>query len=226
LFPSCADTLSFPFFPSQPCADPLSFSASSFLLNVGQLFGVLLRTADVPGSATPSVRAPEHDIFLPAKNQLVLELERRVLSAECRRVFPCSRCRRSSLPLYEGLGHTTDDAIAHCARRFGVDGSMSQRRQRWCCCRWLASKFLQQPYVENVVDAGAGWQGEANSDVVDELGDAVRSAKTGLELAAGGLGQRRGRALPKTKKRPITNLVADRTVIAVVEQLLGGLCLL
>jgi hypothetical protein len=73
----------------------------------------------------PGVRAPEHDISLLAENQLVLELECQVLSAECRRVFPCSRCSYSALPLYEGLGHTTDDAIAHCERRFGVDGSMS-----------------------------------------------------------------------------------------------------
>jgi hypothetical protein len=76
------------------------------------------------------------------------------------------------------------------------------------------------------MDAGAGWQGEPNNDVIDELGAAIRSTKTGLDLAGGGLGQQRGRALSKTKKRPVTHLVANRTVIAVIEQLLGGLCLL
>jgi hypothetical protein len=72
------------------------------------------------------------------------------------------------LPLYEGLGHTTDDAVVLLqVARPEISSAALRGKRRGC---------------------GRDWQGEANSDVVDELGDAVRSAKTGLELAAGGLG--------------------------------------
>jgi hypothetical protein len=54
--------------------------------------------------------------------------------------------------------------------------------------RWrVALVLLQETDVEHVVDAGADGQGEANGDVVDELGDAVRPTIAGFELATGGL---------------------------------------
>jgi hypothetical protein len=70
--------------------------------------------------------------------------------------------------------------------------------------------------VEHVMDAGAGWQGEPNGDVVDELGHPVRPAVTGFQLATAGLGQRGCSTLSKAKKSPVADMVCDRTVIAVI----------
>jgi len=48
-------------------------------------------------------------------------------------------------------------------------------------------EFLEEADVEDVVQAGSGWQGEANSDVVDELRDAVGAVEAWPQLAGDGL---------------------------------------
>jgi hypothetical protein len=40
------------------------------------------------------------------------------------------------------------------------------------------------------MNAGSRWQGEANGDVIDPLGDAVRPEEMWLELASDSLGKR------------------------------------
>jgi hypothetical protein len=56
-------------------------------------------------------------------------------------------------------------------------------------------KLLEQPYVEDVVDAGARRQGEPNRDLIYHLDHAMRPKVAGLELAAARRRDGRRRAL-------------------------------
>jgi len=76
------------------------------------------------------------------------------------------------------------------------------------------------------MDAGAGRQVEADDDVVDELGDAVGTEETRLELVGGRLGKGRRRPLPEPKEGPVAHLVLDVTMSLVVVELLSSLSLL
>ena len=70
--------------------------------------------------------------------------------------------------------------------------------------------------MKDIMDAGAGWQVEADGDIVDELGDAVGAEEAQLELAGGSLGKERRRPLPEPKERPVAHLVLDVTMGLVV----------
>jgi hypothetical protein len=87
-------------------------------------------------------------------------------------------------------------------------------------------ELLQEAYMEHVVQASLRWGSEADSNVVDHLGDAVWPEVARLELVGGGLGQRRNRALTKSEQHPIIDLVRNITMGFVVVMLLNRLSLL
>jgi hypothetical protein len=68
-------------------------------------------------------------------------------------------------------------------------------------------ELLQEAYMEHVVQASLRWESKADSNLVDHLGDAVEPEVAWLELAGGGQGQRRNKALTKSEQHPITDLV-------------------
>jgi hypothetical protein len=74
--------------------------------------------------------------------------------------------------------------------------------------------------------SGTLGQFQANYDIVDDLDDAVGSHKPGLQLPRGRprLGGRG--VLPESKKCPIAHMVRDLSMLPVVVELLGRLCLL
>jgi hypothetical protein len=73
---------------------------------------------------------------------------------------------------------------------------MMEGRQGWWSIRRCAMKLLEEADVENIVQMSPGRKAEADSDVVDELDDAVRSVEVWLELAGAGLRQGRCCTLP------------------------------
>jgi hypothetical protein len=87
-------------------------------------------------------------------------------------------------------------------------------------------ELLEEPDMEDIVEASLGRQGQANGDIVDELDHAVRPVKPWLQLADCRLGHRGRRALTKTQQHPLTFLVVDRTVELIVVALLHHLGLL
>jgi hypothetical protein len=184
-----------------------------------------LVAAHVTGPAAPGVRAPDHDISPPVQDQLVLELEIRVLGAERLDVLPGRGSCRLALPLHKNLVHPAGQAETHSAFGLRSNRAMMQGRQRRWIRRGCPLELLEQPHVKHVVDAGAGQQGKADSDFIDELGDAVRPKETRLELASDSLGKRSSRALSKAKERPVSHLVRDVAVRLVVVQLLRRLSL-
>jgi hypothetical protein len=80
--------------------------------------------------------------------------------------------------------------------------------------------------MEHVVQASLRWESEADNNLVNHLGDAVGPEVAWLELAGGGLGQRRNRALMKSEQYPIIDLVRNITMGLVVVMLLNRLSLL
>jgi hypothetical protein len=73
---------------------------------------------------------------------------------------------------------------------------MMEGRQGWWSIRRRAVKLLEEADVENIVQMSPGRKAEADSDVVDELDDVVRSVEAWLELAGAGLRQGRCCTLP------------------------------
>jgi hypothetical protein len=103
---------------------------------------------------------------------------------------------------------------------------MVDRRKWWWSLWRSAMELLQEAYMEHVVQASLRWESEADSNLVDHLGDAVGPEVVRLELAGGGLGQRRNRALTKSEQHPIVDLVQNITMGLVVVMLLNRLSLL
>ena len=69
------------------------------------------------------------------------------------------------------------------------DGTMMQRRQGRRSVQHRPLELLEQPHMEHIVNASSGRQGEADRDVVDQLGDAVWPEEVRLELAGDSLGE-------------------------------------
>jgi hypothetical protein len=56
--------------------------------------------------------------------------------------------------------------------------------RQWGRLSWgIALELLEQPHMEHIMNARPGWQGEANSHLVDHLRDTVGPEETRLELA-------------------------------------------
>jgi hypothetical protein len=102
---------------------------------------------------------------------------------------------------------------------------MMQGRQRRWISRRCTLELLEQPHVKHVVDVGAGWQGKANCDVIDKLGDAIRPKEPRLKLAMDSLGKRRSRVLSEAKERLVSHFVRDVAVHLVIMSLLRRLSL-
>jgi len=64
----------------------------------------------------------------PVEVQLVLELESRVLGAECVDVFPYGQGRRLSFPLDQHLTNASGQTVALSALRLRRDGAMVHLR--------------------------------------------------------------------------------------------------
>jgi hypothetical protein len=81
--------------------------------------------------------------------------------------------------------------------------------------------------MEHVMETSARWKLEAHSHRVDDLCHLVRPDEARLQFPAGaGAGQGSSCSLPKAEKRPVANLVVDRTMMLVVGALLDRLGLL
>jgi len=65
---------------------------------------------------------------------------------------------------------------------------VNSRQGRWSIRR-RTMELLEEADVEDVMQTSSGWQGEANSDVVEELGDAVGAVEAWPQLAGDGLWQ-------------------------------------
>ena len=87
-------------------------------------------------------------------------------------------------------------------------------------------ELLEEPHVKHIVYPCTSRQSLADSDVIDELDDAVGSKVARLELPDDGLRDGRGCPLSKTKEGPIAHLVLHVPMKLVVVLLLDGLCLL
>jgi hypothetical protein len=96
----------------------------------------------------------------PIEEQLVLELEFRILDAKRLNIFLSSRCCRLALPLDKNLEHPASQTRTY--------GALWLRGGR----RW-PPELLEHPHVEHVVNASSRRQSEADGDVVDQLGDTV-----------------------------------------------------
>ena len=132
-----------------------------------------------------------HDISPPVEEQLVLELEGRVLGGEGLDVFPCSRCSRLALPLDKDLAHTTRQSCLHGLLRLWNRCTMVDGGQRWWSIRRRPAELLEETDVEHIVQPSARRKGQTDSDVVDEFDDAVGAEVARLELAGDGLGNGR-----------------------------------
>jgi len=89
---------------------------------------------------------------------------------------------------------------------------VKNRQGRWSIW-WLPLKLLEQPYMENIMKTGALRKSKADSDIIDQLDDAIGPEETRLELAGDRLWQGRSRVLPESKKRPVTDLICDVAVV-------------
>ena len=141
------------------------------------------------GSPAPAIRARPHDISPPVEEQLVLELERRILGAEWLDVLPSRRRRGLPFPLDQYLAHTTSQTCLYCTFRLRGNGSMMNMRQRRRSIRRRPLELLEEADVEHVVKTSPRRQGEVDSDVVDQLDDAVGPVEPRFKLARGGLDQ-------------------------------------
>jgi hypothetical protein len=75
--------------------------------------------------------------------------------------------------------------------RLRIDSPMLYHWQRRRGCRRVADPLLEETDVEDIVQFGAGRQLEADSHLIDELGDAVRPEEVGLQLPLRSHGQGR-----------------------------------
>ena len=83
---------------------------------------------------------------------------------------------------------------------------MMNMRQRRRSIRRRPLELLEEADVEHVVKMSPRRQGEADSDVVDQLDDAVGPVEPRFKLARGGLDQGRRRTLPEAEERPVAHL--------------------
>jgi hypothetical protein len=128
--------------------------------------------------------------------------------------------------LDQDLLDAANEASTDSAFRLWSNGAVVDRR-KWRRSVWRgAMELLQEANMEHIVQASLRWKGEADSDLVDQLGDAVGPEVARLKLAGGGLGQRRNRPLTKAEQHPIINLVRNSTMGLVVVTLLNRLSLL
>jgi hypothetical protein len=152
-------------------------------------FSALGVAAHIVGPAAPGIHAPDHDIYPPVQDQLVLELEVWVLGAERPDVLLGSENYRLSLLLYQNLVRATGQPKSDCSFGHRSNYAVMQERQRQWFLQRHPLELLEQPHMKHVVDAGAGRQSQSNSDFIDELGDAIWPYVTRLELAGDSLGQ-------------------------------------
>ena len=80
--------------------------------------------------------------------------------------------------------------------------------------------------MKHVMQTCSCGQIEADGDVVDQLGDAVRPEVAGLELARRRLGQGGSGALAQSKESPVAYLIGYWTVACIIVVLLDLLSLL
>jgi hypothetical protein len=178
---------------------------------------------------TPSVCTavtPGHDISPLLKRQLVPELKCWIFGVERLDIFPGGRCRGLTLPLDQDLLDSTSDTPTDNAFQLRSNGAVVDRR-KWRRSLWRsAMELLQEAHMEHAVQASLRWESEADNNLVDHFGDAVGPEVARLELAGGGLGQRRNRALTRSEQHPIIDLVRNITMGLVVVMLLNRLSLL
>jgi hypothetical protein len=83
----------------------------------------------------------------------------------------------------EHLADTTCRAEAYNVLRFWSHSPVKHGWQWGRHLRWIADELLKKPHMEDIVQLGTQRQGEADSSLVDALGDAVQLDETRLELA-------------------------------------------
>jgi hypothetical protein len=131
---------------------------------------------------------PVHDISPPPLDvQLVLELKLGKLVAEISHILPSCRRSRLTLPVDEHLADTSRRAEAYSVLRFWSHNPVKHGWQWGRHLRWIADELLKKPHMEDIMQLGTRGQGEADSSLVDALGDAVQPDETRLELAPGQL---------------------------------------
>jgi hypothetical protein len=132
-------------------------------------------------TATP-VRAPPHDISPPLETQLVLELKVGVLDAELVEVLPGSGLRQLAAPADKYLMNPTRQASLLDTQQLWNHRAVVDGRQDWWRGRRCTDELLEHANMEHIMKSGTQGQGQfqANSDIVDDLDDAVGSHKSGL----------------------------------------------
>jgi hypothetical protein len=128
--------------------------------------------------------------------------------------------------VHEDLTNAAGKAHLDGAFRLRGDGTVVDDREGWRSFWGSADELAKQADVEDVVETGTCWQVEADGDVIDELGDAVRAVEAGLELPLGDLWQRGGGAVAEAEHHPVTHCIGHRAVRLVILLLLDSLRLL
>jgi hypothetical protein len=183
----------------------------------------------IPFPTTPSVRTvvtPDHDISPLLERQLILELECRISGVKWLNIFPGGRRKGLPLPLNQDLLDALSDTPMDSSFRLWSNGAVVDQWKWRRSLRRSAMELLQEAYMEHVVQASLRWESEADSNLVNHLGDAVGPKVAWLELAGSGLGQRCNQELMKSEQYPIIDLVQNITMGLVVVMLLNRLSLL
>ena len=110
----------------------------------------------MPGGPLSGIDQTGHNISPRLRKQLVLELKVWIVLTEFLTLLPSSLLLRKACPLNEDEPDaTTELCLQHLCRLWKnvtIGGWRKRRRSR----RWLATKRLEQPHMEDVVDASVG----------------------------------------------------------------------
>jgi hypothetical protein len=64
---------------------------------------------------------------------------------------------------------------------------VTNRWQGWQVQRRRAVELLEEPHMEDVMEASLRWKSQSDGDLVDELDDAVRGCRSSLKRPHGGV---------------------------------------
>ena len=141
----------------------------------------------MPGGPLSSIDQTGHNISPRLRKQLVLEPKVWIVLAEFPTLLPSSLLLRKARPLNKDESHATTELCLQHLCRLWKNATIGDRRKRRRSRRWLATDRLEQPHMEDVVDASARRKLKAVSHLPNALQDSKGPgiARTQLLLRAG-----------------------------------------
>ena len=137
----------------------------------------------MPGGPLPVIDQTGHNISPCLRKQLVLELKVWIVLAEFVTLLPSSLLLRKARPLNEDEPDATTELRLQHLCRLGKNATISEWRKRRRSRRWLATERLEQPNMEDVVDASAGWKLKTICHLPNALQDREGPGVARAELA-------------------------------------------